>query len=87
MSDATAAAKQRIDRALAALERRVLDIKARAAPVDDDDLFAGVPAAPSRDPEDARRLAELESAGREASLALAEAAEAVRGLLAQEGAD
>lgn len=81
MADATAAAKDRIDRALAALERRVLDLKARppsAPPISDDDLFAG-----SGNPADARRIAELEIAGREASAAMARAAEAVRDILAE----
>lgn len=83
MADATAAAKDRIDRALAALERRVLDIKARPAsapPIGDDDLFAA-----AGDPADARRIADLEAAGREASAALARAAEAVREVLNERG--
>ena len=82
MADATTAAKQRIDRALAALERRVLDLKARsaaAATVDADDLFAG------HDPAVATRIAELEAAGREASEMLAQAADELREMLGEEG--
>ncbi len=81
MADAVTAAKERIDRALAALERKTLDLKARpgsAPPVGDDDLFA-----PS--PHDARRVAELEAAGREASEALARAAAAVRDVMEANG--
>jgi hypothetical protein len=43
MADATTAARARIDRALAGLERKILELKARTAstsPVSDDDLFA-----------------------------------------------
>jgi len=79
MADATTAAKERVDRALAALERRILDLKARPAsapPIGDDDLFA-----PNGDPRDAARIAELETAGREASEALARAAESLRDLI------
>lgn len=79
MADATTAAKERIDRALAALERRVLDLKARPAsapPIGDDDLFA--PRASNA--EDLSRIAELEAAGREASQALGAAAAAIRGI-------
>jgi len=79
MADATTAAKDRVDRALAALERRILDLKARPAsapPIGDDDLFA-----PNGDPQDAARIAELEAAGREASQALARAAESLRELI------
>ncbi len=86
MADATTAAKDRIDRALAALERKMLDLKARpatAAPIADDDLFApasgGVVA-----PEAAARIAALEAAGRDASDALARAADQIRGLLSVE---
>ncbi len=82
MADAVAAARVRIDRALAELERKILDLKARPAsapPIADDDLFAPRP--------DTARVAELEAAGREASEALARAAEAVRDVLAEtEGA-
>ena len=83
MADATTAARDRIDKALALLERKVLDLKARPASapaVADDDLFA-IPTPSGAD--DQRRIAELEAAGREASDALARAAEAVRGVLAQ----
>ena len=82
MADATTAAKQRIDRALAALERRALDLKARsaaAATVADGDLFA------THDPAAATRIAELEAAGREASEMLAPAAEELREMLGEEG--
>ncbi|MBA4807722.1 hypothetical protein [Brevundimonas sp.] len=78
MADATTAARARIDRALAELERKILVLKARPASapaVADDDLFAPKPA-------DQARVAELEAAGREASEALARAAEAVREVLA-----
>ena len=82
MADATTAARARIDRALAELERKILDLKARPAsapPIPDDDLFAPRP--------ETARVAELEAAGREASQALARAAEAVREVLAEaEGA-
>ena len=83
MADATTAARARIDRALAALERKILELKARPAsapPIGDDDLFAPRNAA---SPGDGARVAELEAAGREASQALARAADAVREVLAQ----
>ena len=83
MADATTAARARIDRALAELERKVLELKARPASapaIADDDLFA--PNVAHRDGADLR-VAELEAAGREASDALARAAEAVRGVLAE----
>lgn len=78
MSDATTAARGRIDQALAALERKVLELKARSAPAPsaEDDLFAARP-----DSRTAARVAELEAAGREASDALARAAEAVREIM------
>jgi hypothetical protein len=50
--------------------------------VPDDDLFA-LPPPPAARIEDERRIAELEAAGREASEALARAAEAVREVLAE----
>lgn len=81
MADATTAARQRIDRALAALERRALDLKARtaaASTVDPDDLFA------AHDPAAATRIAELEAAGREASDMLAQAAEELRDMLGEQ---
>lgn len=78
MADATDAAKTRLDRALAELERKV---RLRAAPPArtpsedaDDDLFATIPDDPRRDD----RVIELETAAREAADALAEAAEALR---------
>lgn len=83
MADATTAARTRIDRALAELERKILELKARPASapaIADDDLFA--PRATDNGASD-QRVAELEAAGREASDALARAAEAVRGVLAQ----
>lgn len=82
MADATTAARARIDRALADLERRILELKARPASapaIADDDLFA--PRSGAANGADAARVAELEAAGREASLALARAAEAVREVL------
>jgi hypothetical protein len=86
MADATTAAKDRIDRALAALERKILELKARPAsapPIGDDDLFApgSGPAAGLDGAEAAARIAELEQAGREASEALARAAGQIRDLL------
>ena len=78
MADATTAARARVDRALADLERRILELKARPASapaIADDDLFAPRPAE--------QRVAELEAAGREASDALARAADAVRDVLAE----
>ena len=84
MADATTAARDRIDKALALLERRVLDLKARPASapaVDDDDLFA-IPTPAGAD--EHRRIAALEAAGRDASAALAAAAMAVRDILARD---
>ncbi|CAN5333092.1 hypothetical protein BH09PSE1_BH09PSE1_07850 [soil metagenome] len=85
MADATTAAKDRIDRALAALERKMLDLKARpasAAPIADDDLFARAPGDTGGSDAGAKaRIADLETAGRDASDALARAAEQLRGLL------
>ena len=84
MADATTAARDRIDRALALLERKVMELKAQPAsaqPVADDDLFAiPLPAGPDAH----RRIAELEAAGRDASAALAAAADAVRDILARD---
>jgi hypothetical protein len=92
MADATTAAKDRIDRALAALERKILELKARPAsapPIGDDDLFApGAAPAGQGEPagaEAAARIAELEQAGREASEALARATAQIRDLLAASG--
>ena len=83
MADATTAARDRIDRALALLERKVLELKARPASAPhmaDDDLFA-IPT--QAGPDEHRRIAELEAAGRDASAALAAAALAVRDILSQ----
>ncbi|QTC91624.1 hypothetical protein [Brevundimonas goettingensis] len=85
MADATTAARERVDRALAALERKVLELKARPASapaIADDDLFA-IPAvgSPAPNPADQARIAALEAAGRDASAALARAADQLRGLL------
>jgi len=83
MADATTAAKDRIDRALATLERKMLELKARpgsAPPVGDDDLFA-----PASDT--GERVRALEAAGREASEALARAADQLRDLLASPAPD
>ena len=81
MADATTAARDRIDQALALLERRINDLK--AAPVaPEDDLFA-VPRSPEGLATDKARIAELETAGQEASRALAQAAEAVRAVLSE----
>ncbi|MDO9608337.1 MAG: hypothetical protein Q7J26_07425 [Brevundimonas sp.] len=80
MADATTAARARIDRALAELERKILELKARpvsAPAIADDDLFAPRVGNGA----DAARVAELEAAGREASQALARAAAAVREVL------
>ena len=82
MSDATTAARQRVDKALAAIERKMLELKARPADaprVADDDLFASVPSGAS----DAVRVAELERAGREAAEALADASRVIARLIAQ----
>lgn len=81
MADATTAARERIDQALALLERRIRDLK--ASPVaPDDDLFA-LPPRPERPSDDRARVLELEAAGREASAALAQAAEALRTILSE----
>jgi hypothetical protein len=82
MADATTAARDRVDRALAALERKVLELKARPASapaIGDDDLFAS--GTMVSDPADRARIAALETAGRDASAALARAADQLRGLL------
>lgn len=87
MADATTAAKDRIDRAFAALERKMLDLKARPA-VSDDDLFSRAPGDTGAPDAGARaRIAELEAAGRDASDALARAADQLRGLLSPAQAD
>ena len=89
MADATTAAKDRVDRALAALERKVLDLKARPATapaVGDDDLFAPRTGTVGEGGGEAR-IAALEEAGREASAALAQAADQLRAILSQSGHD
>jgi predicted regulator of Ras-like GTPase activity (Roadblock/LC7/MglB family) len=75
MSDDLATATERLTRALAALESKTRDVKARAA-VREDDLFAAP--APSGD-------AELRAAAVQASEALGRAAEALRDAIGQEG--
>jgi hypothetical protein len=91
MADATTAAKDRIDRAFAALEHRILELKTRAvpaAPFVDEDLFALAPSDTGEGGAYAKaRIAELEAAGRDASDALARAAEQLRRLLAPADAD
>jgi hypothetical protein len=82
MADATTAARDRVDRALALLERRIDDLKAAPSPPDDD-LFA-VPPRPSLDAAVQQRVAELEAAGRDAAEALARAADAVREILSDQ---
>lgn len=91
--DAVTAAKKRIDKALALLERKVLELQARPATapaIADDDLFAPLPSSAA----DLARISALEEAGRDAAEALSRAAEAVREVLAEheqqvepEGAD
>lgn len=85
MADAVEAARARIDRALNDLERKVRELKARPAPVADDDLFAPRSGGATSDPESAARVAELESAADEASRALSRAADEVRAMLNGEG--
>lgn len=85
MADATTAAKERVDRALSALERKVLDLKARPASapaIGDDDLFApnSTPSGPG-DVAAQARIAALELAGRDASAALGRAADRIRFIL------
>ena len=80
MADAVEAARARIDRALNDLEARVQALKARPAPLPDDDLFTG-PGANGADPETAARVAELEAAAQDAAQALTRAADEMRGLL------
>ncbi len=81
MADATTAARDRLDRALGTLERKIHELKL-APVVSDDDLFA-LPPPPSARIEDQQRIAALEAAGRDASDALARAAQAVREVLAE----
>ena len=75
MSDNLTAAAERLTRALAALESKARDVKARAS-VSDDDLFAGVPAAVDD---------ELRLAAQQASEALGRAADALRDAIGEEG--
>ena len=85
MADATHAARDRVEQALALLERRVNALKtARVVP--DDDLFT-LPDRPSAVAADKTRIAELETAGQAASEALAQAAEALRQILSQTQAE
>ena len=85
MADATQAAKARLDRALAELERKVgARVTAPASTrvsLPDDDLFAMTP----HDPRADDRVAELEAAARDATQVLAEAAEALRTAMGQAG--
>ena len=78
MADATTAARDRIDQALALLEHRINALKASSV-APNDDLFARAPA--SGLPADKARILELETAGRDASAALTQAAEALRTIL------
>ena len=81
--DAAAAAKDRVDRALTLLERRLLDLKSKAAGAsrvpDDNDLFAPQPSSET----DRARIHDLEAAGRDAAEALARAADAIRETLSE----
>ncbi len=74
MSDNLTTATDRLSRALATLEARTRDVKARAA-VGDDDLFAGP--APAMDEE-------LRAAAQQASEALDQAASALREAIGEE---
>jgi hypothetical protein len=81
--DAASAAKDRVDRALALLERRLLDLKSRAAGssrVPEDDLFAPQPSSET----DRARIHELEAAGRDAAETLSRAADAIRQTLSEQ---
>lgn len=81
--DAASAAKDRVDRALALLERRLLDLKSKASGssrVPDDDLFAPEPSTET----DRVRIHELEAAGRDAAEALSRAADAIRDTLVEQ---
>jgi hypothetical protein len=79
--DAAAAAKDRIDRALTLLERRLQDLKARAnaqaGSSGDDDLFMPQPSTET----DRARIRELELAGQDAVEVLGRAADAIRDAL------
>ena len=81
--DAATAAKDRVDRALALLERRLLDLKSRAAGssrVPEDDLLAPQPSSET----DRARIHELEAAGRDAAETLARTADAIRQTLSEQ---
>lgn len=81
--DAATAARDRVDRALALLERRLLELKSKAAGssrVPDDDLFAPEPSTET----DRLRIHELEAAGRDAAEALTRAADAIRDSLSEQ---
>lgn len=77
MADAADAAKARLDKALAELERKTRDLKARVVP--DDDLFA------PRRTSGASGDPELRAAAEEASRALDAAAAEIRAVLEAEG--
>ena len=82
--DAASAAKDRVDRALSLLERRILELKDKAASANsnaDDDLFAAQPSSAA----DRARIHDLEAAGRDAAQALSRAADAIRDSLAGAG--
>jgi hypothetical protein len=85
MADATTAARDRIDRALAELEKKIAALKSRPV-IGDDDLFAPRPSAVPANGEAAARIADLEAAGHAASEALAQAADEVRALLTEQEA-
>lgn len=83
--DAAAAAKDRVDRALGLLERRLHELKAKAAAAQapasgDDDLFSPQPSSET----DRARIRELELAGRDAVEMLARAADAIRETLREQ---
>jgi len=84
--DAASAAKDRVDRALALLERRLMDLKGKAAGAsrvpDDSDLFAPQPSSET----DRARIHALEAAGRDAAEALSRAADAIRETLSEQEA-
>lgn len=90
MADATTAARLRIDRALAALERKVNELKLRSTtvrPPDDDDLFA-IPATEAGSGAALQgRIAELEAAGKDASNALGRAIDELRAAMLREDGD
>lgn len=85
--DAAAAAKDRVDRAITLLERRLQDLKARAAAAQiaasgDDDLFSPQPSSES----DRTRIRELELAGQDAAEVLGRVADAIRESLKEQEA-